>query len=426
MTFARGVLTGIAAALLCVAAAGGTWWLLAPPAKHDAKAAKAASATVANPVKEEQLNTITLTPEAAGRLALRTGLVERRRMPQSRFYGGEVVIPPGRTAIVSAPISGVLRAAPEGVPEPGQSVEKGRVVFELLPLLTPEGRANLIALKNDAETLAHTTQTQMQAAQIALTRAKRVLAGEAGSQRAVDEAQAQYDLAQKTNEMALYRRNLLEKIAGEVETGAAGPIPIESPAGGLLRTLSAFPGQNVPAGALLFEVADLTRVWIRAPVFVGDLPEIDSQAPAIVAELTARASPGGLSAAPIPAPPSADVNAGTVDLFFALDNPPLPSPLGGEGLGVRGLRPNQRVGVSLALKAEAESLVIPWSAVVYDIFGGTWVYVETGERVYVRQRVVVRHVSGDAAILASGPPPLTKVVIAGAAELFGAETGFSK
>lgn len=414
MTFARGVLTGIAAALVGVAMAGGTWWLLAPPTKHEAKKSGSASAIVAKPVKEDQLNTITLSAEAVARLDLKTGLIERRPMPQSRFYGGEVVIPAGRTALVSAPISGVLRAAPGGLPAPGQTIDQGRVVFELLPLLTPEGRANLIALKNDAETLAQTTQTQMQAAQIALARAKRVLAGEAGSQRAVDEAQAQYDLAQKSNEMAIARRDLLEKIAGEVASGSAGPIPIESPAGGMLRNLSAFPDQNVPAGAALFEVADLRHVWVRVPVYVGDLPEIDDQAPATVSDLTARASPGGKIAAPIPAPPSADAVAGTADMYYELDN------------SGATFRPNQRVGVLLPLTTEADSLVVPWSAVIYDIFGGTWVYVETGERVYVRQRVIVRHVKGDVAILASGPPSRSKIVTAGAAELFGAETGFSK
>ena len=145
----------------------------------------------------------------------------------------------------------------------------------------------------------------MQAAQIALARAKRVLAGEAGSQRAVDEAQAQYDLSQKSNEMAIARRDLLEKIAGEVASGSAGPIPIESPAGGMLRNLSAFPGQNVPAGAALFEIADLSQVWVRVPVYVGDLSEIDALSPATISDLTARASPGGIAASPIPAPPSA-------------------------------------------------------------------------------------------------------------------------
>jgi multidrug efflux pump subunit AcrA (membrane-fusion protein) len=413
MTFARGVLTGIGITLLCVAAGWLAWWLLAPH-KQEKAGAKAAAANVARPIKEEQLNSIELSPEAVARLALATGLVEKRPMPQTRFYGGEIVIPPGQAVVVSAPISGMLRAAEGGLPQPGQSIEPGRNVFELLPLLTPEGRANLVALQNEAETQAQTTQTQIQAAQIALARAKRVLAGEAGSQRAVDEAQALYDLAVKANEMAIARRDLLEKIGGEVATGAAGPIPIPAPAGGLLRNLSALPGQSVPAGAPLFEIADLSRVWIRVPVFVGDLPEIDAQAPATVADLTARASPGGLSATPIPAPPSADSAAGTADLFYQVEN------------GGAQLRPNQRVGVALPLNTEAESLVVPWSAVIYDIYGGTWVYVETGERTYARQRVVVRHVAGDAAVLASGPPPQTKIVTAGAAELFGAETGFSK
>jgi len=69
---------------------------------------------------------------------------------------------------------------------------------------------------------------------------------------------------------------------------------------------------------------------------------------------------------------------------------------------------------------------VPWSAVVFDIHGGTWVYERTGDRSYARRRVVVRYVAGDAAVLESGPPPGTAVVTAGAAELFGTETGFSK
>jgi hypothetical protein len=54
------------------------------------------------------------------------------------------------------------------------------------------------------------------------------------------------------------------------------------------------------------------------------------------------------------------------------------------------------------------------------------VYVKTADRTYARERVLVRHVSGDIAALDDGPPPGAQVVIAGAAELFGTETGFSK
>ena len=70
--------------------------------------------------------------------------------------------------------------------------------------------------------------------------------------------------------------------------------------------------------------------------------------------------------------------------------------------------------------------VVPWSAVLYDFHGGTWVYVKTADRTYSRERVIVRHVTGDTAVLDEGPPAGREVVTAGAAELFGTETGFSK
>ncbi|MBY0513497.1 MAG: hypothetical protein K2P78_06255, partial [Gemmataceae bacterium] len=77
--------------------------------------------------------------------------------------------------------------------------------------------------------------------------------------------------------------------------------------------------------------------------------------------------------------------------------------------------------------------LLPWMTalallkpVVYDVHGGGWVYERTAARTYARRRVIVSSVAGDAAVLAAGPPPGTPVVTAGAAELFGAETGFSK
>jgi len=37
-------------------------------------------------------------------------------------------------------------------------------------------------------------------------------------------------------------------------------------------------------------------------------------------------------------------------------------------------RPGQRLGVTLALKSDQDNLVVPWSALVHDIHGGSWVY----------------------------------------------------
>jgi hypothetical protein len=126
-----------------------------------------------------------------------------------------------------------------------------------------------------------------------------------------------------------------------------------------------------------------------------------------------------------------------VDLYFYTLNPSLSDDrciavigaFGGLGIAPFAgtpFSPGERVAVSLTLKEPAEVLTVPWSAVVYDYFGGAWVYVKTGERTYSRQRVLVRYISGETAVLDDGPPPGKPIVIAGAAELFGTETGFSK
>ena len=78
------------------------------------------------------------------------------------------------------------------------------------------------------------------------------------------------------------------------------------------------------------------------------------------------------------------------------------------------------------MKTEAESLTVPWGAILYDVNGGTWVYEAGPDHTYTRKRVQVHHIDGNTAVLTSGPPKGTKVVVDGAAELFGTETGYSK
>lgn len=384
------------------------------PGEPAPKKPDALPASVTKTFNEDQANVITLSPEAIERLGVQTRPVERKPVKRTRIYGGEVTVPAGRTILVSTPLNGSLQAPKGGVPQPGRTVAKGQVIFELLPLLSPEGRVNLATARIDADSQVKTAQSQLTAAEIALDRAKRVFASDAGSKKAVDEAQALFDVAKKTHEAAVARRDLLQKVVGDIEKGTSAPLTIASPEPGLLRNVSAQPGQTVPAGAALFEIINLDKVWVRVPVYVGDLADLDTEADVLVADLTARPGAPTYIAKHITAPPSANPLAGTVDRFYALDNrQPRCSP-------------GERVGVTMTRKGDAVSLTVPWSAVIHDIHGGTWVYEQTAERTYARRRVTVRYVTGSDAVLASGPAQGTLVVVAGAAELFGTETGFSK
>ncbi len=436
MTYRQGLLTGIVSTALVAGAGGAAWWFTVAPPREQAKpSTPGVPATVAKPFKEDQAATVVLTAEADAKLAVRLAPVVRKPMPRKRVFGGEVVVPPGRSLIVSAPLAGTLRAGTALAP--GQVVKAGKPVLHLAPLLDPVGRANLTASRVDAEGQVKTADEQLKLTRITLDRAKEVLAGGGGRQRDVDDANAALEVAKQTHAAAVARRDLLAKVLGELDSGTAAPIPVEAPADGILRNVSAMPGQTVPAGAPLFEVMSLDTVWVRVPVYVGDRDEIDSDKAASVGQLAAHVGIVGRPAWLVPAPPTANPLAGTIDLFFWTLNPDLSddrwraTAAGTGGTAIApfvgpSFSPGQRVAVSLALKEPADSLTVPWSAVVYDYFGGTWVYVKTADRTYSRERVLVRYVSGETAVLDDGPLPGKEVVIAGAAELFGTETGFSK
>ncbi len=74
-----------------------------------------------------------------------------------------------------------------------------------------------------------------------------------------------------------------------------------------------------------------------------------------------------------------------------------------------------------AARLRGRHKVVPYSAVIYDPKGGTWVYVSPEPRLFVRERVEIDFIEGQNACLKKGPELGVEVVSVGAAELYGAE-----
>lgn len=430
MSYTSGLITGVVGTVLVAGGAGAGWWMLGAKTGESAKSTPPAiPATVSKNFKEDQAATVTLEPDAEAKLPVQLGKVQRKPMRRSRVYGGEVLIPPGHAVVVSAPLAGVLKPAPGVHLSAGSIVRRGDPVFQLSPLLDPVGRANLAASKVDAEGLVKNAEEQLKAAQLALDTANGMVKGGTGTKRMVEDAEARVAIAAEALKAAKARSALMDSILGEVAKGTTTPLPVEAPADGIVRAVSALPGQTVPAGAILFEVVNVDVVWVRVGVYAGDLSEIDPRE-ATVGSLAASSGFAGRPATPVSAPPTLAPQAGTADLFYEIANPPaaLAGLVGFGFVGCDGprLAPGQRVAVTVPLNDPAENLTVPWSAVLYDFHGGTWVYVKVAPRTYSRQRVVVRYVKDDTAILDAGPAADKDVVIVGAAELFGTEAGFSK
>ncbi len=80
----------------------------------------------------------------------------------------------------------------------------------------------------------------------------------------------------------------------------------------------------------------------------------------------------------------------------------------------------------LALKTEqvreqGGKKVVPFSSLIYDPQGQTWVYTSPQQRTFVRHKVEVDYIEGDLVVLNEGPPVGTVVVSVAVAELYGAE-----
>lgn len=384
-----------------------------PAASSPAPASKPAPPAKAH--TEAGLTTIELTPEAEARLGIALAPVERKPVPRTTTYGGDVIVPPGRLVVVSSPFTGILKAPPgPGVPMPGAPVKEGQTVLILVPILSPEARATMAPMLIEAEGQVKQAQESLKIAKVELDRQENLVRDKLGGSAALVDAKARYDLAQATHRAAEGRREILAKVASDADSGDVHTQAIAAPAAGTIQNLHARPGQKVAAGALLFDVASLDPVWIKVPVYVGDLERIAVDKPAAVGSLAGTPGAATKAARPVSAPPSGDPLAATVNVFYEVDNR--------DG----SLRPGQRVGVTLPLRGEDESLVVPRAALLRDIHGNTWVYENTAPHAFARRRVSVDRVVGDIAALASGPKPGARVVTDGAAELFGTEFGVGK
>lgn len=87
----------------------------------------------------------------------------------------------------------------------------------------------------------------------------------------------------------------------------------------------------------------------------------------------------------------------------------------------------ERLGIeTVAAVSGSLEIVIPYSAIIYDINGGTWVYIMSDTLTYQRTSITVKRIDGDKAILSSGLEAGTEVVTTGVAELYGTDTGVGK
>lgn len=364
-----------------------------------------------NVVQESDLNTVHLSDESYQKLGIQIATVKHEEITDSKIYGGEIVVPAGKKVSISAPISGKLVSLNANTLVPGAQIKAGQLLYRIQPIITADARANLINAFTDAESLVNTAKSQVDAMDIALQRAKKLLDDLVGSQRSVDEANANYQIALRNLEAANAKKAALNQI---VNIGTVASIEIRSPQSGIVSNIFAIPDQLVSSGNPLIEISELNTLWVRVTIPLGDLETINQEETASVRQLSSTTESSAILAKPVNAPPSADPLTSSTHLYYVLQNAQLT------------FKPAQRVSVTLNnLGNSSKTLTIPWSAIVFDVYGGSWVYTQKSKNTYERNRVFLNHVSGNNAVLSEGPSEGSQIVVNGALELFGVETGFT-
>lgn len=360
---------------------------------------------------ESDLNTVHLSDESYRKLGIEIASVKCEAISENKNYGGEVMVPIGGIASVTAPISGKLvSSSPESL-RSGAHVKAGQLLYRIQRILTADTRANLVNALADANSLVNTANSQVDATAVALTRAKKLLDDLVGSQRNVDDAYASHEVSLRNLEAAKAKQNALEQV---VNVGAIPPIDVKAPQSGIITNIFSVPEQLVSVGNPIIEISELNTLWVRVPIPVGEINEIDQQADAKVSQLGSETNAKMFVAKPINTSPTADPLTSSAHLYYALQN------------AQSAFRPAERVSISLnTVNKQQKMLTIPWSAVVFDIHGGSWVYTQKSNTLFERKRVFFDHINGGNAVMSEGPAEGSKIVVSGALELFGVETGFA-
>jgi len=126
-------------------------------------------------VQESTLNTVIISDDSFSKLGIQVGLIKREESIASKTYGGEIVLPAGGVVSITAPISGKLISLDKNQLKSGEQVKVGQLLYRVQPIISADARANLVNALADAESLVNVTKSQVEATQIALNRAKKLL-----------------------------------------------------------------------------------------------------------------------------------------------------------------------------------------------------------------------------------------------------------
>lgn len=382
--------------------------LLAGCARTPAQPAPAAP-VAEKPKVESELARTTLSAKAYQSLGIGTQPARNEPVQEYARMTGWVMVRQGNEVTITAPVAGFVRPmSGQGVPVAGLPVRRDQELLAVEPVLSPVEQIQMASLKRGVENELAKAKANLAVAESELQRVTDLHKQGLRGQQELDQTKARLDNARADQDAAVDKLKLFgDTCKGETSLRA---LPVRAPRAGIVLAVSASPGQFVPAAAPLVTVADLSQLWLRVPVPEHDLPRLDRAQPASLL------LPGGqpLPLKPMAFVPQVDLLRHTADMIYELP------------ADTRPFAKDQMLSVLIPLGGKHDECIVPYAAVVFDAYGGSWVYVERTEagaktHVFERRRVELGPAVETCVVVHPACKPGEAVVAAGAASLFSRE-----
>jgi biotin carboxyl carrier protein len=320
-------------------------------------------------------------------LSIRTAIGKPQSVAHSITLNGVVVSDPNASAIIQPTLGGRVLAPPQGFPTLGSRVEKGQTLAILEPA-------------------ASNTDKGDQQDKIAEVRSELALA-EKNAARLSSIAgvipQMEVDAARNTADTLKARLKALQGSLAQQQQ------PLLAPLSGIISSVKVVLGQQANAGDVLFEIIDPARLQVEALAY-------DTALAAQITGATATLNGQTLTLAFIGS--SQQLRNQALPLRFAVL---LPSPLEGEGLGVRGsstLTIGQPLKLTVHTRTTIQGTPVPASSLVNNNQQQPTVWVKTAAERFTSHLVKAQTLDADTLVITEGLPNSSiRVVTNGAALL---------
>ncbi len=358
-----------------------------------------ASAWAAAPEAAENPGEISFLKEQQWKIPFATRVVEQGSLEDGVTLAGTVKPESGREVAMVAPATGRIAVGHGRLPRLGDTVKAGEVLAALTPSADTESdRASLSQAVEEAE-------ASLRQARRDLDRAARLVAQQAAPEKRAEEARTRVSRAEAALKATKQRLSAKRAtLSGSAELSEESYL-LKAPISGTVVAATLVPGSFVEAGAPLYHVVDLSRVWVEARVPEDALNRI---AGAKRAEVTLPGAEtvtvGGQRGGLVTVGGVLDSATRTAPAIFAVPNP----------------NGRFRIGMTAEVRAltgaTSPAPVVLRSAVVDDN-GRPIAYVQTGGESFERRELVLGVKQGDSVQVTAGLEVGERLVTQGGYEI---------